>query len=78
MLTFNNKIITYNTKWIGDTYTPPEPVELPPYTIRVRTRDGFAPSAYPIDYQEPRYKLGTCTKVAGTDDTYDLHFESLD
>lgn len=43
MLTFNNKIITSNTKWINKPIDPLNPLDLPAYTIAIRFKDGVVP-----------------------------------
>lgn len=76
MLTFNNKIITYNTKWIGDTYTP-QP--LGPGVIRVRTNDGKVPDRW-RDGDTGVYitTYETATLVEGTNDIYDVYKSGTD
>lgn len=67
MLTFNNKIVLSNDKWIEKPLPPIDPYNplgLPPNTIRVRTNDGNAPSGGTFD---------TATLVSGTADVYDVY-----
>lgn len=70
MITFNNKVVTYNHKWIngsGSPVDPYNPLNLPPNTVRVRTSDGNVPNKTDVTSYE------TATLVSGTTDIYDVY-----
>lgn len=71
MITFNNKVVTYNHKWIngsGSPVDPYNPLNLPPNTFRVRTNDGEPPVK-----TETVTTYETATLVPGTSDIYDVY-----
>lgn len=47
ILTYNGKILTSGAKWVGTPVDPYNPLDLPPYTIRVQFADGVTPSFPP-------------------------------
>lgn len=67
--TFNNKVLTRNTKWLKEYEepTPPTP-SLPPYTIRMRFTEGVTPS----------FSKGTLTQVSSSPNVWDLTYEDSD
>ncbi len=73
--TLNGKVLknAVNDKWLtkkeGDPYNP---LNLPPNTVRVRTRDGNAPS------KEDGATYDTATLVAGTSNVYDVYKSGTD
>lgn len=68
MLGFNNKVLRYNQKWL-DKPDPYNPLNLPLYTVRVRT-DGNPP-----DTSMGYAWYVTATLVPGTNDIYDVTAE---
>lgn len=72
--THNNKIITLNDVWLEEYVEPVDPwnpLNLPANTVRVRTRDGNAPTNANATYE-------TATLVTGTTDTYDVYKSGTD
>lgn len=67
--TFNDKVLTRNTKWLKEYEepTPPTP-SLPPYTIRMKFTDGVTPS----------FSKGTLTQVSSSPNIWDLTYENSD
>ena len=65
--TFNNKVLTRNTKWLKESEepTPPTP-SLPPYTIRMKFSDEVTPS----------FSSGTLTQVSSSPNIWDLTYEN--
>ena len=65
LIKFNNKILKYNTKALalaGSGPDPYNPLGLPPYTIRLKFRDGVTPSFY----------FGTGVQVSSSPNVWDL------
>lgn len=67
--TFNNKVLTRNTKWLKEYEepTPPTP-SLPPYTIRMRFTEGVTPTFY----------VGSLAQVSSSPNIWDLTYEVAD
>ena len=65
-----NKVVSNNGKWVGYAGEPgpgpgPEP-QLPPYTLRLKFKDGVTPS----------FRRGTGTLVDATNNIWDLTYEN--
>jgi len=71
MLKFGNTYLNYNGTYFDGwkMYIDPNPLNLPPNTVRVRTNDGLKP--YKNYAPQTRYK--TATLVSGTTDVYDVY-----
>lgn len=65
MLTFNNKIITRNDKWIAHTFDPYNPLNLPPFTLRVKFKTGYNPIP-------PNTKFDVLTQISVEPNIWDL------
>ena len=52
---------------------PYNPLNLPPYTIRVRTRDGNPPNRSTDDYSGNTTSYETATRVPGTSNVFDIY-----
>lgn len=67
--TFNNKVLTRNSKWLKEYEepTPPTP-SLPPYTIRMRFTTGIM----------PEFSKGTATQISSSPNVWDLTYENSD
>ena len=70
--TFNDKVLTRNTKWLKEYEqptppTPPTP-SLPPYTIRLKFTEGVT----------PEFSNGTLTQVSSSPNIWDLTYENSD
>lgn len=67
--TFNDKVLTRNTKWLKEYEepTPPTP-SLPPYTIRMKFTDGVTPT----------FSKGTRSQVTSSPNVWDLTYENAD
>lgn len=65
--TFNNKVLTRNSKWLKESEgpTPPTP-SLPPYTIRLKFTEGII----------PEFSTGTATQVSSSPNVWDLTYEN--
>ena len=79
MLKFNNKVLHINDKWLNPSGSPVPPVpdpynplNLPPNTVRVRTKDGNVP------YKGDKASYETATLVQGTTDVYDVYKSGTD
>ena len=68
MIKYNNNVLKVNNKWLKPEVDPYNPLNLPPYTIRLRFADGYLPS-----FQE-----GTATQVSSTPNVWDLTYENSD
>lgn len=65
---YQNKVVSHNSKWVGYSGEPgpgPEP-QLPPYTLRLKFKDGVTPS----------FRIGTGTLVDATNNIWDLTYEN--
>lgn len=67
--TFNDKVLTRNTKWLKEYEepTPPTP-SLPSYTIRMKFTDGVTPT----------FSKGTATQISSSPNVWDLTYENND
>lgn len=65
MIKFGNKVVTYNNKWAKYDGVPPEP-SLPPYTIRLKYRQGTTPT----------FSKGTGVLVDAEQNIWDLTYEN--
>ena len=66
---YNNKAVSNNSKWVNYTYVDPyNPLNLPPFTIRVRFTNGFTPT----------FAKGTGVLVDSTNNIWDLTYENVD
>lgn len=67
--TFNDKVLTRNTKWLKESEepTPPGP-SLPPYTIRMKFTTGIT----------PEFSKGTATQISSSPNVWDLTYENSD
>ena len=64
-----NKVVSNNSKWVNYTYVDPyNPLNLPPFTIRVRFTNGFTPT----------FAKGTGVLVDSTNNIWDLTYENTD
>ena len=68
--TFNDKVLTRNSRWLKEYEepTPPTP-SLPPYTIRLRFTDGNQPNPFPN---------GTAVQVSSSPNIWDITYENSD
>lgn len=69
MIIINNKVIKINNKWINiDISDPYNPLNLPPYTIRLKYSQGVTPT----------FSKGTGTLVDSENNVWDLTYENSD
>lgn len=61
MWTFNNKIMTFDGKWAHRYIDPYNPLELPPYTMRLLYEDGVTPS----------FSVGTAVQISQSPNIWD-------
>ena len=83
VIKFNNKVVTYNSKWVSKSELNPNPLNLPPYTIRVKYASGTRPTGGSIqtlvdaeeniwDVYYPNTNWSNLFKVTSSEDIYNL------
>ena len=60
-----NKVVSHNSKWVGYSEPGPGP-SLPPYTIRLKFKDGVTPT----------FSKGTAVQVSTSPNIWDLTYEN--
>lgn len=65
MISYDGNVITYNDRWIEIT-DPLNPLNLPPYTIRLLYKDGVTPT----------FSYGTATQISSSPNIWDLTYEN--
>ena len=66
MISFNGRVITYNDRWIDRT-DPYNPLNLPPYTIRVKFVSGYRPTIFDLP-TFPRYRNADSLTLVNADE----------
>lgn len=68
MLKINNKVLKINGDWLNASSPEPPTPSLPPYTLRLRFKDGVTPS----------FSKGTGVQVSSSPNIWDLTYENAD
>lgn len=67
IIKYNNKVVSSNSRWVGYTHVDPyNPLNLPPYTIRLKYTDGVTPT----------FSKGTAVQVSSSPNVWDLTYEN--
>lgn len=66
--TYDNKIMTVGGKWMEQPAQPGPGPSLPPYTIRLKYKEGVTPS----------FSKGTAVQVSSSPNVWDLTYENTD
>ena len=76
MIVRNNKVLKVNHKWFKNVVDPYNPLHLPPFTIRVKYKQGTEPEVvqpYPFDtHHRPYERTYTKTLVDAEDNIWDV------
>lgn len=68
MLKINNKVLKINGDWLNTSIDPYNPLNLPPYTIRLKFQDGVTPT----------FSKGTGVQVSSLPNIWDLTYTNND